>query len=188
MQSDLSDLDSVKKIIFPLIKKESRVILINNAATIGKILPLDQKSEKEIIYEYNLNLISPVLLCKKFINHYSLNNKLIINISSGAANKPIYSWSTYCSSKSALDAFTEVIKLENYTDLSVFSVYPGVVNTKMQQNIRQSDPEKFPLLKKFTNYFSNNELFSPDYVAEKIIKIMDNSIDFTSTIIKIKDL
>ena len=42
-------------------------MLVNNAATIGEIVPLDKKSEIGIIDEYNLNIIAPTIFCKKFI-------------------------------------------------------------------------------------------------------------------------
>ena len=40
------------------------------------------------------------------------NKKMIINISSGAANNSIASWSTYCATKAALDRLTDVIAEE----------------------------------------------------------------------------
>ena len=88
---DLSDLEEVQRIKFPKLKATTEVLLVNNAATIGSILPIDKKSEKEIIGEYNLNIISPTLLSRQFINTYSDNKKLLINIGSGAANKAIAS-------------------------------------------------------------------------------------------------
>lgn len=187
-QSNLSDLNQVKKIKLPNINKESEVILINNAATIGNILPLNEKLDRDIIYEYNLNLISPVLMIKKFINKYPSHNKLIINISSGAANKAIASWSTYCSAKSAIDAITNVLNVESYNNLNVFSFYPGIVDTKMQKDIRGSDPDKFPLYEKFIGYYRNNELFSANYVSQKIMKIIKNPGHFLSKNLNIKDL
>ena len=81
---DLSDLETVQKIKFPKIKATTEILLVNNAATIGSIIPINKKSENEIIGEYNLNIISPTLLSRKFINTYADNIKLLINIGSGA--------------------------------------------------------------------------------------------------------
>ena len=53
---DLGDPFQVKKIKLPCFDKDlEEVVLINNAATIGKILPITLKSQDDIIYEYNLN-------------------------------------------------------------------------------------------------------------------------------------
>ena len=118
---DLSNLQEVQKMQFPNVDVATDVLLVNNAATIGSILPIDKKSEKEIIQEYNLNIISPTLLSRKFINTYSDNKKLLINIGSGAANKAIASWSAYCATKSGLDMFTEVIAEEKHKNLTIKS-------------------------------------------------------------------
>ena len=64
---DLSNTELVKQLQFPK-RKLQDVLLINNAATIGSILPLHLKKQDDIISEYNLNIIAPTLLCSKFIN------------------------------------------------------------------------------------------------------------------------
>ena len=117
---DLSNLEKVKKITFPKNESHSSIILINNAATIGEIVPLNKKSETEIVHECNLNIITPTIFCKKFINSYTTIDKLIINIGSGAANNAIASWSTYCATKSGLDMLTEVIAEEKHKYLAIF--------------------------------------------------------------------
>ena len=76
---------------------------------------------------------------------------------------------------------------ERHKNVQIFSILPGVVNTKMQQNIRKADPKKFPLLDKFIDYHDNNNLFSSDYVAQKITTIIQNPNDFKSKIINIRD-
>ena len=97
IQIDLSIIDNVRNISFPD-NEGGNVVLINNAATIGEIIPFNKKKEENIISEYNLNIITPCILSHKFINTYQ-QQKLILNIGSGAATKSIPSWSTYCSTK-----------------------------------------------------------------------------------------
>jgi len=183
---DLSNLDEVQKIELPKINCNN-VLLINNAGTIGSIVPFNLKTENDIIAEYNLNIISPTLLSKRFLNSYKNEKKLLINISSGAANKAIVSWSTYCASKSALDRLTEVIAEEKHKNLTVFSVHPGVVDTNMQAEIRNSDPKNFPLLSKFTDYYIQNELFSTKSVAIKLHQIIEKKDNFDKIILNLRD-
>ena len=184
---DLSNLQEVQKMQFPNVNVATDLLLVNNAATIGSILPIDKKSEREIIQEYNLNIISPTLLSRKFINAYSDNKKLLINIGSGAANKAIASWSTYCATKSGLDMLTEVIQKEKHESLKVFSIHPGVVNTNMQEEIRKSDADFFPIKQQFIDYYSKNELFSVDFVALKIFQIIAKNEDFKEIILHLRD-
>ncbi len=184
---DLSNLQEVQKMQFPNVDVATDVLLVNNAATIGSILPIDKKSEKEIIQEYNLNIISPTLLSRKFINTYSDNKKLLINIGSGAANKAIASWSAYCATKSGLDMFTEVIAEEKHKNLTIFSIHPGVVDTNMQKKIRESDAEFFPIRQQFIDYYSKNELFSADFVAQKIYQIIAKRVILTDVLVDLRD-
>ena len=184
---DLSDLAQVNNLVLPIIKSDN-VLLINNAATIGSIVPFDKKETSDIINEYHLNLVSPTLLCSKFITNYTEQEKLLINIGSGAANSPITSWSTYCATKAALDMLTQVIAEENHKNLRVFSVHPGIVDTNMQKTIRSADENLFPLLSKFTAYYSKNELETTTIAAQKIYYIMQNSNKFTKNILSIRDV
>ena len=184
---DLSDMEAVQKLQFPNVNVASDVLLVNNAATIGSILPIDKKTNEEILREYNLNIISPTLLSRKFINNYSDNKKLLVNIGSGAANKAIASWSTYCATKSGLDMLTEVIQKEKHESLKVFSIHPGVVNTNMQEEIRKSDADFFPIKQQFIDYYSKNELFSVDFVALKIFQIIAKNEDFKEIILHLGD-
>jgi len=184
---NLSDLAATKKLIFPE-ANGSEVLLVNNAAIIGTIIPFDKKKATDIINECQLNLISPTLLSQKFISTYKKDLKLLINIGSGAANNPIPSWGTYCATKAGLDMLTQVIAEENHENLTIFSVHPGIVDSNMQKKIRETKPGLFPLLSKFTNYYTNNELENTGTVAKKLYYIIQNFNQFTENILSIRDL
>ena len=184
---DLSDLSETKTLVFPKTNK-SDVLLVNNAATIGTIIPFNKKIPTDIINEYQLNLISPTLLSQKFISTYKENSKLLINIGSGAANSHIPSWSTYSATKAGLDMLTQVIAEENHKNLTVFSVHPGIVDTNMQKKIRQTNPDLFPLLSKFSSYYTSNELENTKTVAKKLYYIIQNFAEFTKNILSIRDI
>ena len=72
---DLSNLEKVKKLNFPELDN-AEVLLINNAARIGEIIPLNLKKETNIINDYNLNIITPTILCPKFINSFTNSKKI----------------------------------------------------------------------------------------------------------------
>ena len=184
---DLSKITSVLNLELPEINSK-KVLLINNAATIGEIVPLDLKNDTDIITEYNLNLIAPTILCRKFIAKYSKVEKLIINISSGAANNSIESWSTYCATKAALDMLSKVISDESHPKLTTFSIHPGIVNTNMQKKIRGAKYKHFPLINKFKKYHTNNELADIDTVAKKLYYIIQNFKRIQPTILSIRDI
>jgi len=61
----------------------------------------------------------------------------IINVSSGAAYRPLEGWSSYCAAKAGLTMMTRSIALEA-PGVRVFGFSPGTIDTDMQVKIRAS--------------------------------------------------
>ncbi|WP_272149351.1 (S)-benzoin forming benzil reductase [Tenacibaculum aiptasiae] len=152
------------------------ITLINNAGRLGVISSLENIAVDDISKSIQLNTTTPLILSSLFIkNLKNLNcKKQIINISSGAAMKPYEGWSVYCTSKAAIDMMTKAIaaeqnELEN--GVKCVAIYPGVVDTNMQTTIRSTDKKDFKNLQRFIDLKENNELYTPEYVAESIYSI-----------------
>ena len=63
----------------------------------------------------------------------------IVNVSSGAAMRPLEGWSAYCTGKAGLAMLTRAIALENPDNgIRVFGFQPGTTDTDMQVTIRAS--------------------------------------------------
>ena len=110
---DLSDLSQVNAFDFKMNLSED-VILVNNAGIIGSVKPIGHQIGEEIIELANINILAPQILINKFINKFQSlgQNYQVLNISSGAGKYAIDAWATYCSSKAALDLFSETVALE----------------------------------------------------------------------------
>jgi benzil reductase ((S)-benzoin forming) len=176
---NLNDVQSIENFFFPTrIEKYSGIYLINNAGTIGEVLPLFNKSSQAIQNEYNLNILAPAILCSKFISTYRsfLDIDLkIINISSGAATSNIDGWSTYNSSKAALNQLSLTIQEElNLRGLPIrcYSIAPGVVDTPMQEKIRESNIESFSKINDFKALFLNGDLVDCSVCSLYLMKIL----------------
>ena len=91
-----------------------------------------------------------------------------INISSGAARKPYPGWAVYCASKAALDRYSEVLQVEA-PFAQIASIAPGVLDTAMQADIRQSTAEDFPNIQRFIDLHAEQVLSSPLAVAKQIL-------------------
>ncbi len=120
-------------------------------------------------------------------------DKSIINISSGAGRQAIESWSSYCASKSALDMFSSVIdveqKLINKTKpVKVFSVAPGIVDTKMQYDIREAKEADFSNVSTFVNYKNNNQLDAPETTANLLMKIISNPQKYKEVLLDVREV
>jgi len=179
---DLNNLTEVDKFVFESHDKAENIVLINNSATLGEVKHIGKKSNQDIINSYNVNIISPTILMNNFIGVYQKNNckRLILNISSGVARYPLASWATYCSTKAALDMMSQVIaeeQNEKYSEnpIKIFSIAPGIVDTQMQDEIRMVNKDDFSNLNKFVAYKLNNNLNSPENVAEQLINFIFNN-------------
>lgn len=174
---DLSNINNIKNFTFPEIKND-QVWLINNAGIIGSVEPVFRQDPNQVEMLITTNLTAPMILSQKFMQSYSGKELKIINVSSGAAFKPILSWSSYCTSKAGLEMFSNCIQAENdfhELNTTVYSIAPGVVDTEMQGEIRSKNAEDFPDLDKFQSLKTDEQLVSPVLAAEKLIEVVEKN-------------
>ncbi|MFN3758998.1 MAG: SDR family NAD(P)-dependent oxidoreductase [Algoriphagus aquaeductus] len=180
IQLDLSDLDALEATIpkvFPKAEGFERCILINNAGWIGEVKPVGKLNPEGIQRAMNVNLLAPMTLTDAFVKAYRNHQaeKIILNVSSGAAQKPLPGWSEYCTGKAGLAMFSKVAHEElNGLGFRVFSVAPGIVDTGMQSEIRRADQQDFPALERFIGYKSEGKLSTPEEVAAKIFQLISH--------------
>ena len=185
---DLSNLTETETIFTSLLKeivssKINSITLINNAGRIGEISNLENLATEDIVKTMQLNTTTPLILSSIFIKQTEklTCKKQIISISSGAAKSPYQGWTTYCTSKAAIDMMTRTIAAEQselQNSVKCVSIYPGVVDTNMQTQIRSTDQTDFKSKQRFVDLKANNQLYTPDFVAESIYKIdVENQLD-----------
>lgn len=194
---DLSHVNEVenllKNILEPIsLENLTAITLINNAGKLGAITTIERKSAADIDETIRLNTTVPLILISSFLAlTKSLNcRKKIINISSGAAKNPMHGWVTYCASKSAIDMITRAVATEQdalENGAKIISIYPGVVDTEMQSQIRESSKEDFVNVEKFLNYKENGVLATPDHVGKEIYKLDYDETLENGTIIRVPD-
>lgn len=190
-QLDLTDISAVKNYVFDISGDE--VVLINNAGAIGEIAPTGSVSNDSIHKAMNINTIAPQILINTFIRQFSNNSGKfhVLNISSGAGKRPIESWATYCASKAAIDLYSETVALElewkQKNNWFIHSCAPGVVDTRMQEEIRSSDIQDFKHVDNFVAYKENDDLYTPEYVAQKLFEVISKPESFKEVIISVRD-
>lgn len=145
------------------------VRLINNAGILGEI----KRSHELTLTHYTdvamVNIVATQFLCSYTLQTFGFDNvDTIINIGSGAGERPVPSWAAYCASKAAVNLFSETLA-EEIKELGkttkVYSVAPGVVDTDMQYSIRESDQRDFSGKQNFVDLKDNDELRTPEEVA-----------------------
>jgi len=171
----------------------SSVALINNAGTIEPVAQAGNYDDSGLQQLIHVNLLSPMQLTNEFIRHTGSLKipKSIVNISSGAATTPYAGWGAYCSSKAALEMFTRVCNLEQKQSLypvRVLSIAPGIVDTPMQNRLRNTNVADFPMKPRFEQLYQHNLLSRPAEVAEKIINFIFGELPGNDEILDLRKL
>lgn len=172
---DLASSADVEGVEIPVFEQAKEAVLIHNAGVIGEIKHSSKQTLTNIDDVFQVNFLSPVKLTQRFLALLKLD--VCIFISSGAGKRAIPSWSSYCASKAALDMYAQTLQLEckeQGLNTHILSVSPGVIDTDMQLEIRNSKPSEFSSHANFEALKNENKLKSPALVAEQLIKLSKN--------------
>jgi NAD(P)-dependent dehydrogenase (short-subunit alcohol dehydrogenase family) len=115
-------------------------ILVNNAGVIDPITTVADAEPREWARSIEINLIGAYYAIRAVLPGMLQRGRGdIINVSSGAAIRPLEGWSAYCTGKAGLAMLTRAIDLEHRTGgIRVFGFQPGTTDTDMQVTIRAS--------------------------------------------------
>jgi len=147
-------------------------ILVNNAGTPGVPLPVAAMEPTAWREVFEANVTGAFLCAHEALPMMvSENWGRIINVSSAAARHPLAGMAAYSASKAALDQLTRVLALEGEPyNIAAIAVYPGVVDTRMQEESRSFGPKLIgeQLHRMFRNYSDFGMLRQPEEPAELI--------------------
>jgi benzil reductase ((S)-benzoin forming) len=151
------------------------ITLINNAAQVTPLGPIDICTPDETVRNIQINLLAPILLTQSLIKQTQQLDidRIVVNISSGSAKHAAAGMSVYCASKAALNMFTSCVQLESHRSLTTYTIDPGMVDTDMQALVRNE--EGLPIAAFFKEIKETGSLKSAEDVAKKIVKRVLNS-------------
>ena len=141
LRADVASESEVKALVEGAIEQFGRLdIIVNNAAILGPIGPVELVDWQQWIRTVEINLGGPVLLCRAAIPHLKAQRfGRIINLSGGGASAPRPRFSAYAASKAALVRFSETLAEElKEFDITVNAVAPGALNTEMLEQVLQA--------------------------------------------------
>ena len=142
--------------------------LVNNAAIVTPLKSLEQYSDVEVENIFNTNIIAHIKLTNALVPYFPQGR--ILNITSVAADCAIPNLSGYCITKAAMNHWTNQLQIElSKFFISVASVIPGEVDTKMQRNLRDAPAEEFPLTTEFQKA-ANAQTLIPAHVTALFLK------------------
>jgi benzil reductase ((S)-benzoin forming) len=154
----------------------SELLAISNAGILSPIGPAWSRDSQQVLANLNINLVSAIRFISEVVRHFrsSPGRKIIVNVSSGAALKGYAGWSLYCAAKAGMENFVRAIAAEEQLQDQPFipvSVDPGVIDTDMQAQIRESAVSDFPEVERFRKRHDAGGLAPPDEVARAIIDL-----------------
>ena len=152
------------------------VALINNAGAVGRIGPLSQA--------LRVGLEAPLLLSSAFLGATRgwRGERKVLNISSGLGRNAMASQAPYCAAKAGMDHFSRAVALEEEAlggGAKIVSLAPGVIDTDMQVQLRESDAALFPDRARFERLKAQGQLWSPEEAAAKVLAYLERA-DFGS--------
>src|SRR3954451_21743608 len=108
-------------------------LIVNNASLLGPSpQPLLADYPLDVLERvYRVNVLAPLALIQLALPQLPAGAR-ILNITSDAAVEPYEGWGGYGSSKAALEQLTAILGVER-SDLRVYAVDPGDMNTRMHQ-------------------------------------------------------
>jgi len=135
---DVSDYPSVERAVADTRQRLGGLdILVNNAGVIEPIAEVAASDPAAWARNIQINLIGAYYVVRAVLDTMLQGGGTIINVSSGAAYRPLEGWSSYCAGKAGLAMLTRSLVLET-TGVRIFGFAPGTIDTDMQVKIRAS--------------------------------------------------
>lgn len=152
------------------------LLVFSNAATLAPMGTVAAQPAAQLLASIQVNLGGAIVWMARILDHFQHHGcrKVLVNLSSGAARRPLAGWSLYCAAKAGLEQFIRVVALEQQHLLAPFtaiSIDPGVMDTDMQAQIRASSVADFPAVAQFVQRQRDGELRPVEQVAQAVLRI-----------------
>src|SRR5437868_2248745 len=139
-------------------------LLVNNAG-IAIVKPFGEITSIEWEQTLGVNVTAPFLLTQRFAPEMPPGAS-IVNILSVAAKTGFPNWSAYCTSKFALEGFSQSVREElRARKIRVINIYPAATNTEIWNNLEGDWPR--------------NKMISAEQVASAIVYALSRPADVT---------
>ena len=138
---DVADYAAVEALVAATTQRFGRPdILINNAGVIEPIATIATSDPTAWAQNVQINLVGAFNAVRAVLpGMLAAGGGTIVNVSSGAALRPLEGWGAYCAGKAGMAMLTRAIMLEEGAHgIRVFGFQPGTTDTDMQVLIRAS--------------------------------------------------
>jgi NAD(P)-dependent dehydrogenase (short-subunit alcohol dehydrogenase family) len=158
--------------VHDFVQGAATILLVNNAGTVRPVGPLADQDPMDVLRAVTLNVAAPLALAAAVVEVRGDAVCKILHISSGAGRSAYPGWSVYCATKAALDRHAEAVLQDGDAGVRCVSLAPGVIDTGMQEEIRGSTAEQFPMLERFIAMKEEGTLQSAEATGADIVKFL----------------
>jgi NAD(P)-dependent dehydrogenase (short-subunit alcohol dehydrogenase family) len=183
---DVDNAFSVRKGVADVLRKTGGLDALVNNAGWGAFGALEDFSDEEILAQYETNLFGLFRVIREVLpSMRSRGRGRILNISSVAGKLTFAGVGLYCSSKHAVEALSESLRLElRPFGVQVGMVEPGQFRTKFKDNRRKNKiflSGKSPyqsVVEKILDYGNgqSHQAPGPEFVARTVLKALEAGI------------
>ena len=142
VEADVADRESVEALVGRTVEKFGRLDVLVNNAGLGLSGRISELLPEDLRYVFEVNTIGPLNCAQAALPRMGRGGR-IINVSSVVGLRAIPKVGGYCSTKFALNALSDSLRVEVADrGVSVTSVYPGTTRTSFRDNSRRTRDEK----------------------------------------------
>jgi NAD(P)-dependent dehydrogenase (short-subunit alcohol dehydrogenase family) len=188
LPADVSDEKAVREAVEKTVSDLGAIhILVNCAGIIGPAAPLHEIDPDDWDRTMAVNLNGVRQICQETIPHMiEAGSGRIINVTSGLAQIVMPLFGAYSVSKAGVNHMTCIMAEElRGFDIQVNGLDPGVMDTSMQEEIRNLGPEILgkPLHAQFMSFKETGSLRLPEEVAQLAVFLAsDHSVGVTGEV------
>ena len=188
---DVTDLDGLESFAKDVAAQLGPIDLwINNAALLDPIIPQRDLSYEALEGHLAVSL-GGVLNGTKALLAQSATDRhkgALVNITSGLARYGMAGLSAYCAAKAGVDRLTEIVAIEESGSLTMaLAVSPGVIETEMQQTLRQQDAAVLHDVEMFRQRKADEAMTSPAWVADAISGWVFEGIEPDGVVVRVPE-
>ena len=142
VETDVADRDSVEAMVGRVMDEFGRLDVLVNNAGLGLSGRVADLRPEDLRYVFEVNTVGPLNCVQAALPRMGRGGR-IINVSSVVGKRAIPKVGGYCSTKFALNALSDALRVEVADrGITVTSVYPGTTKTSFRDNSRRTKDEK----------------------------------------------
>ena len=159
-------------------------ILINNAGVLEPLGKLWETDPEQAGRLFDINLAGAYYGLRAVLPGMVQRGRgVVVNISSSAAARIAPGWSVYAASKAGLDQLTRSVAVDlKDTAIRVYSLYPGLVETKMLETLCAATPDQLPPDRRqfFVDRKEAGKVLPPEFPARAVVWLCSPHCDLAS--------